>query len=219
MNNTATGFFVQRNVFSIRAKTLGFYLEHEGLTSFLLFPSKKHPPLIPFVQYELEYSNSTGNSILKRLEIVSQDTSWCKDPQKLAIAYFLCDVVHQTCEHRQFDIRTDLVLKQTALKLSTAESLFHLPLEFLCQWMDALGYLPEPIDKASGFDLTEGIFSREAINSTHGAQAWNNLLLEKPVSDKKELRDAFQLMIQYLRVQIPNFDVSKTMLIIQQIFH
>jgi hypothetical protein len=167
----------------------------------------------------LEYSNSTGINSIKRLEIVSQHTFWCKDPQRLAIAYFLCDVVHQSCELQQFDNRTHLVLQQTATKLATSEALFHLPLEFLCQWMDALGYLPEPIDIAAGFDLTEGIFSQEPINSTQGAQAWNNFLLEKPTSDKKELRDAFQLMIHYLQVQIPNFDVSKTRIIIQQIFH
>jgi hypothetical protein len=219
VNNTATGFFVQRNAFSTRAKTLGFYLEKEGLTSFLLFPSKKHPPLIPFVQYELEYTNSTGINSIKRFDIVSQDTSWCANPQRLAVAYFLCEVVYQTCEHRHFDLRMDRVLKQMEKKLATSESLFQLPIEFLCQWMDVLGYLPEPIDAAAGFDVTEGVFLREAMHSTQGAKAWNNFLLAKPTADKNELREAFQLILHYLRVQIPNFDVSRTLLIIQQIFH
>lgn len=186
---------------------------------FLLFPSKKHPPLIPFVRYEIEFSNSTGVNNIKRLEIVSPTTTWCKDPQRLAIAYFFCEVVCQSCTHQQYDTLANEALIKAEQSLTEAEILFTVPLDFLCRWMDALGYLPEAVDNAWSFDVIEGVFLTQASNQTPGAKGWNDLLSKKQVTDKRELKEAFRLMITYLNAQVPNFNVAQTTAIIQQIFY
>lgn len=219
MNYTASGFFVQRNTFSTRAKTLGFYLEKEGLMSFQLFPSKKHPPLIPFVRYELEFTHSSGANTVKRLDIQNANIAWHNDPQRLAIAFFFCEVIRKTCLHRQFDAQAYAVLLEAEQRLNDSEQVYTIPLEFLNRWMEALGYLPEPLEHAKGFDVNEGIFTLNPCNQPLGAQAWNDMLQMNTVSDKKALKEAFHLMIRYLNAQVPSFDVAQTLSIIQQIFH
>jgi len=219
VNTTATGFFVQRNLFSTRAKILGFYIENEGLSSFLLFPAKNQTPLIPFVRYELEYKANQSANIIKRLEMVSLNTSWCANPQRLAIAFFVCEVIQQTCIQKNFDAQANAVLLATEQKLMHANNLFIIPLDFLCQWMEVLGYLPEAIDDANDFEVQEGVFSYHAHKKTAGATAWNRLLLKQDVADKEELREAFYLMLNYLNAQVPHFNVHQTVSILQQIFH
>lgn len=219
MNYSDFGRFVHRSTFSSNANALDFFAEKEGLTRFLLYPSKKHPPLIPLACYEIEYTSNSRVNTIQRLTLKNPLIPWFNDPKRLTIAFFFCNVIRQTSIAQNTEANSYQVITEIEGRLMTDESIFLLPLVCLIRWMEVLGFLPEPVENANYFDISEGIFLRNHPIPSRGAEAWNILLLNREVSDNKALREAFYLMINYMEMHIPNFSITATLEIIQQILH
>ena len=217
MNHTALGRFIHRTSFSTKARSLVFFTEQEGLSRFLLYPSKKQPPLIPLACYDMEYKSNASLNTIQRFTLLYPKDAWFSDPQRLTIAFFFCDVIRQTSIAQNTEANAYHVIAEIEERLMTDKSIFLLPLVCLSRWMEVLGFLPEPVENARYFDISEGVFLANHPNNTLGAEAWNTLLLNQEVADKKALREAFYLMIHYLEMHIPNFNVNSTLSIIQQI--
>lgn len=218
MRSTATGFFIHRRAYSIKAKLLTFYTLEEGSLSFLHYPSKKNPALIPFSKYEIEYDAKASLNSILGLSLVDPANHWHTNPQKLAVAYFIADVVNQTTQIKHQDIPAFDVLLRVESILSKDPNNFFIPLQFLNLWMEVLGILPEPLQQANAFDVSEGVFLSKTQGFDVGAITWNELLQNKCVEDKNALKQCFSLMISYCSMHAPNFNATSTLEILKQMF-
>jgi len=218
VNDKTCGYFIHRRPFSTKAVLLTLFTKEEGASKYLVYPSKKHPPLIPFMYYELEFKASSQFHSVQRMSLVNTQPHWHTSPQRLAIAYFICDVVYQSSKERNKDALAFEILRRTQTKLQEGNNDFFLPIEFICDWMEALGLLPEPILGATGFNVEEGVFVVDNNAPNPAASNWNQWLLHKNSNDKAGMKQSFSLMVRYLETHVPNFNVTPTLTILQQIF-
>ena len=73
MNDKTCGYFIHRRPFSTKAVLLTLFTKEEGASKYLVYPSKKHPPLIPFMYYELEFKASSQFHSVQRMSLVKND--------------------------------------------------------------------------------------------------------------------------------------------------
>ncbi|NBU47776.1 MAG: hypothetical protein EBS34_10125 [Flavobacteriales bacterium] len=218
MQATAKGFFIHRRAYSTKANILTFFTFEHGTFDFLYFASRKSPALIPFSQYEIEYNEKANFRSVVRFSLVHPANNWHANPNKLAIAYFIADVVNQTTQINNQDSSAYHALLLVEALLTKEMDAFYIPFEFLNLWMEVLGILPEAVKQANSFDISEGLFLTETQTVDIAAITWNEILQKKPVEDKIALKHCFSLMINYMAIHVPNFNVTATLTILKQIF-
>jgi hypothetical protein len=132
----------------------------------------------------------------------------------------MCDVVNQSTAYKQKDEEAFNILVSLIQQLRNSQEIYAYPCTFLAQWMKPLGILPEPIETADCFDLHEGIFLNKGIAALNpGARTFNDLLNQKQMIDKATIKTTLDLMLQYVELHVPNFNVNKTRTIIHELFH
>lgn len=219
MNHATQGFFIHRKPHSAKSLLNSFYSEDFGRLDLVVFTSKKNAAFIPFALYDLEFTLTPkyGYGTLKQASCADPIQGEDIDPQILAIRYFMCDVVNQSTAYRQKDEEAYKILGSSIKQLRKATDIYSFPCTFLLQWMKPLGILPESIDIADDFDLHEGIFYHKGLSiSNPGAKTFNDLINQIQPTDKTTIKSALDLMLQYLELHLPNFNVNKTRTIIHE---
>lgn len=222
MNQATKGFFIFRKPHSTKAQLSSFYSEDFGRLDLVAFTSKKQAAFIPFGLYDLEFTISPkyGFGTLKNAALLDSAHTEDFDPRILSIRYFMCDVVNQSTVYKQKDEEAFNILVSLIQRLRNAQDIYRYPCTFLAHWMKPLGILPEPIEKADYFDLHEGMFlNKGLVTLNRAARTFNDLLNQKEVIDKATIKPTLDLMLQYIELHVPNFNVSKTRAIIHELFH
>lgn len=222
MNHATQGFFIYRKPHSTKAQLNSFYSEDFGRLDLVAFTSKKQAAFIPFGLYDLEFTITPkyGHGTLKNAAPVDPVNTDDFDPRFLSIRYFMCDVVNQSTAYKQKDEEAFNILVSLIQQLRNSQDIYMYPCTFLAQWMKPLGILPEPIETADHFDLHEGIFLNKGLATLNtAAMTFNDLLNQKQMIDKATIKPTLDLMLQYVELHVPNFNVNKTRTIIHELFH
>lgn len=222
MNQTTQAFFIHRSSFSPKTQLNSFFTKDHGLLELVSFPSKKHAPLLPFGLYELEFTFNAkfGKGTLRSVTPLEWFNARESDPHLIAIRFFMSEVVYQSITYKNKDEEAFKMLLSLKDDLIQQIDYYAFPCVFLAQWMKVLGILPEPINQANVFNIYEGIFQfDEQVIPTSGAAAFNEIIQNKVQKNKRSLKEALDLMLQYIELHIPKFNVNNTRMIIHEVFN
>jgi recombinational DNA repair protein (RecF pathway) len=222
VNQTTQAFFIHRSPFSTKTQLNSFFSKEQGLLELVSFPSKKQAPLFPFGLYELEFTINPkfGQGTLRNATPIEWFNTQDFDPHVIAIRYFMADVVYQSIAYKNKDEEAFNMLVSLKNELAQQADYYAYPCVFLAQWMKALGILPEPLEQANVFNMHEGVFYYDKqVNPSSGAAAFNSLIQNHIQENKRALKEALDLMLEYIELHVPKFNVNNTRMIIHEIFH
>lgn len=219
MQESTLGFFVKRRAYGISGKCLTFYTEKHGLLDLIQFSSKKSSPLFPFGLYEVRYTKQApfplGKIDAVSFFIPSLNTAYT--PVTQTIFFFACDVVHQSASYNEIDRKGYDQLFQWYTNIHSTQDPNILLLDFLIHWMEALGILPEFVGDFDNVPATQQIFHKDRnFDPKTQPIPWKSYLLQSdslPLSRK----EIFNLLVNHLNQQIPNFDISATRTLLKQL--
>ncbi len=219
MQESTLGFFVKRRAYGISGKRLTFYTEKHGLLDLIQFSSKKSSPLFPFGLYEVRYTKKPPFT-LGKIEAVSffiPSINSAYTPVNQSIFFFACDVVHQSASYNEIDRKGYDQLFQWYTNINSTQDPNILLLDFLIHWMEALGILPEFVGDFDTVPATQQFFHTDQnFNPATEPIPWESYLLQS-YSSTLSRKKIFNILVNHLSQQIPNFDISATRTLLNQI--
>lgn len=224
MKQTDIGIFLHRTSFSESSLITTFYTRNEGIQKFIFQGAKKkNNMLFPLNICELNFYRRPDSELgkLTQVDTVMVLDSIVTNPVKSIIAFFMADVIRQSLQTNEQETAVFEFLHDAICDLNQTDNLALFPLFFLVNFTSFIGIQPSLCDEeARYFNLTEGEFHSdyrpgewciegEQVHHLHG-------LFEHTTIAPAFRKQAFETVLEYYRLHIPRFDVSKSLDIIRE---
>ena len=175
--------------------------------------------------YEITYFKrpESDMGIINSLDNAVPLNDFYSNPQKIILGFFIADILKQTIKMEEADPSLFEFLKNQILVLESAQDCFNFPLHFLAGLTRELGYSPLfESDNPISFDIKKGEFSDfKSINSI-GIEGEVVELLSSLFQDElktnysnETTRKALYILLDYLTIHTPKFNVAKSMEVIR----
>ncbi|MFT4661172.1 MAG: DNA repair protein RecO (recombination protein O) [Patiriisocius sp.] len=229
MKATDKGVFLHRLAYSETSLIVTFYTKSSGLRKFIFKGGKKKAhSLFPMSIGELSFYERKESDLLHLTSVDPATTHQFQfDPVKSTIAFFLAEVVRKCIQQGAPDeMLYNFVVDQIS-SLEGNEEHQYFPIHFLIDFSEVLGiqpYIEE--DQAAYFNLDDGTFetySKVELRVATGEAARlikQRILSIETLDHSKEVREkALEVMLDYYRIHIPNFDTIDSYEIVKEILH
>ncbi len=229
MKATDKGIFLHRLAYSETSLIITFFTESSGLRKFIFKGGKKKAhSLFPMSIGELSFYERTESSLLQLTSVDPATTHQFQfDPIKSTIAFFLAEVIRK-CVHQDVADRTTYAfIAEKVTELNDSEDYLYFPIYFLIDFSEVLGIQPYVQERnATYFNLDEGTFenySKVELREISGSSVdlIRDRIVGNPTSkyDRTTREKALEVMLDYYRIHIPNFDVLDSYDIVKEILH
>jgi len=230
MKSTDLGVFLHRSVYSESSLIVSFFTKEHGLQKFLFRGGKKKAhSLFPMAVCELSYYGRKDAELLNLTEVESiHPFTFQFNPVTSTIAYFLAECIKKSVHHGDSDTELFHFIVTYAQRLETDENQAFLPLRFLIDFTELLGFKPHfEQANANCFNLDSGVFQlhssgHERIVSGAAAKLIATMSagdLSPLVWSKTDREDALKVMLDYYKIHIPRFEDLKTFDIVKEILN
>lgn len=230
MKSNDLGVFLHRSVYSESSLIVWFFTRENGVQKFLFRGGKKKAhSLFPMAVCELSFYGHKNSDLLNLTSVESaQSSTFQFNPVPSTIAFFCAECVKK-CMH-QGD-KDDLVFQFLVNFSSRLDNMVNggiLPLQFLIEFSDVLGLMPNFEDEVGRFfNLDTGVFqsatnSFERVVSGPGTGLIQTLIQngELNTSFTKQTREeALNIMLEYYKIHIPRFDNLESFDIVKEILN
>lgn len=230
MKSTDLGVFLHRSVYSESSLIVSFFTKEHGLQKFLFRGGKKKAhSLFPMAVCELSYYGRKDAELLNLTEVETiHPFTFQFNPVTSTIAYFLVECIKKSVQQGDSDKEVFHFLVSYAQRLETDENKGFLPLRFLLDFTDVLGFKPhfEKVE-AKCFNLDAGVFQshvsgHERIVSGPAADLIAAMLSNElfDSSWNKNIREeALKVMLDYYKIHIPRFENLTSFDIVKEILN
>lgn len=225
MKQTDIGIFLHRTSFSESSVIATFYTQNEGIQKFVFQGAKKkNNNLFPLNICELTFYRRPDSELGKLTQADSFVVldSIISNPVKSVTAFFIADVIRHSLQTNEKETETFHFLHRSILELHQADELGTFPLVFLVNFTPFIGIHPSMSNEIPlYFNLKEGEFHSDYRHGELYEEGENVKHLfalfchrEIPLSFRKK---ALEILLNYYRLHIPGFDVSKSLEIIREV--
>lgn len=229
MKATDIGIFLHRITYSETSLIVTFYTKLSGLRKFIFKGGKKKAhSLFPMSIGELSFYERKESDLLLLTSVDPATTHQFQfDPVKSTIAFFLAEVVRKCVHQGEPDEMIYHFVTDQIARLEQTDEHQYYPIHFLIDFSEILGIQPFVQDReAAFFNLDDGTFesySKVELRSANGEEAAliKHRILGIPSGNhSKEVREkALEIMLDYYRIHIPNFDAIDSYEIVKEILH
>jgi DNA repair protein RecO (recombination protein O) len=229
MKATDKGIFLHRLAYSETSLIVTFYTKSSGLRKFIFKGGKKKAhSLFPMSIGELSFYERKESDLLHLTSVDPATTHQFQfDPVKSTIAFFLAEVVRKCIQQGGPDEMLYNFVTDQISSLEENEDRQYYPIHFLIDFSEVLGIQPYIEDEqAAYFNLDDGTFdtsSKVELRVAAGEEARlikQRILGVETMDYTKEVREkALEVMLDYYRIHIPNFDTVGSYEIVKEILH
>lgn len=229
MKSNDLGVFLHRSVYSESSLIVWFFTRETGLQKFLFRGGKKKAhSLFPLAVCELSFYGYKNSDLLNLTTVESAQTSAFQFNPICATIAFFCVECAKKCTHQgDKDEAVFQFLVNFSHRLEIEENKGILPLQFLIDFSEVLGFLPHfEEDSANYFNLDAGVFQtttnkHERIVSGSGVELIGSLVNNKyRFSSLKQDRElALNTMLEYYKIHIPRFENLESFDVVREILN
>lgn len=230
MKSTDLGVFLHRSVYSDSSLIVSFFTKENGLQKFLFRGGKKKAhSLFPMAVCELSYYGRKESELLNLSTAESiHPFTFQFNPVASTIAYFLAECIKKSVHQGDRDEEIFHFLASYAHRLEEDDSKGLLPLRFLVDFSEVLGFKPDVGgDNFTHFNLDAGCFQQhgsvqERVVEGKGAELIRALVkgnLEITTSDKRVREEALTIMLDYYNIHIPRFENLAALEIVKEVLN
>lgn len=229
MKATDKGIFLQRTAFSDSSLIVSFLTLEGGLRKFVFKGGKKKAhSLYPMGLAELTYYGRQESDLL---QLTSADSirpfQFPFHPVKGAIAFFMAETLRKCVAPGHPDKEFFRFAEAWVNRLEDRSDLVMLPLEFLVDCSDALGFRPlceSPEFRVFNLDSGEFQMVGSALERTMTGEAVEVLRTmvgegSAPKVSRKVREEALEIMLEYFRIHVPRFDKLESYEIVREVLH
>mgnify|MGYP003948941695 CR=1 FL=1 len=232
MKQVDKGILIHRHNYSESSLIITFYTYKNGVQKYISKGiKKKSGNLIPLGLYELSFYKKPSNDLgsLSNITQIKQHYAISSNPLKQITCFFIADLLRQTQKTQTEDIETFIFISNYIDKLDNEKDLNSFVCIFLLEYLDFLGITPLLENKnANCFDIEKGVFIyhnkksdtriiNEAVNSIINFYKYNKDQIKySNINNSKEI---LTILLKYLSIHIPNFDMNKSIKIIREIIY
>lgn len=230
MKSNDLGIFLYRSAYSDSSLIAWFYTRENGLQKFLFRGGKKKSnSLFPLSVNELSFY---GHKHSELLNLTSAETvipyTFQYNPVSSSIAFFAVECIKKSVHLGDKDEATFQFLVKFANELEKEKAPAFLPIIFLIELSDILGFKPNfEEESAYNFNLDEGLF-QTTFNSHQRivrgpeidliSEIINGSIISNTVS-KKTREDALNVLLEYFKIHVPRFDTLKSYDIVKEVLN
>ena len=230
MKSTDLGVFLHRSVYSDSSLIVSFFTKENGLQKFLFRGGKKNAhSLFPMAVCELSFYGRKDSELLNLTSAESiHPFTFQFHPVTSTVAFFLVECIKKSVHHGDKDQDVFHFLVSYAQRLETDESKGVLPLRFLVDFSEILGFKPH-FDQpdAKCFNLDAGVFQTHMNQHDRVVEGPAvNLIAEilnnesSMASGSKSSREqALMIMLDYYKIHIPRFEKITSLEIVKEILN
>ena len=229
MKATDKGIFLHRLAYSDTSLIVTFYTKSSGLRKFIFKGGKKKAhSLFPMSIGELTFYERKESDLLHLTAVDPATTHQFQfDPVKSTIAFFLAEIVRKCVHQGETDETVFHFVSDQVSILDRSDDHQYYPIHFLIDFSETLGIQPfVESEDAVYFNLDDGTFesySKVELRIAKGEQAEliKRRIIGLPAKVySKEIREkALEVMLDYYRIHIPNFDTVDSYEIVKEILH
>lgn len=229
MKATDKGIFLHRLAYSDTSLIVTFYTKSSGLRKFIFKGGKKKAhSLFPMSIGELTFYERKESDLLHLTAVDPATTHQFQfDPVKSTIAFFLGEIVRKCVHQGETDETVFHFVSDQVSILDRSDDHQYYPIHFLIDFSETLGIQPfVESEDAVYFNLDDGTFesySKVELRIAKGEQAEliKRRIIGLPAKVySKEIREkALEVMLDYYRIHIPNFDTVDSYEIVKEILH
>ncbi len=228
MKSNDLGIFLHRSVYSESSLIVWFFTRENGLQKFLFRGGKKKAhSLFPMAVCELSFYGHKNSDLLNlTLVEIAQPSTFQFNPICSTIAFFCVECAKKCMHQGDKDEAVFQFLAHFSNCIETEENKGILPLQFLIDFSETLGFKPYfESDKAIYFNLDAGVFqtstnAHERILMGQGVNLIADLIKHGEVSEratKNTREEALDIMLEYYKIHIPRFDNLETFDVVKEI--
>lgn len=230
MKSNDLGVFLYRSAYSDSSLIAWFYTRENGLQKFLFRGGKKKANnLFPMSVNELSFYGHKNSELLNLTSVESAiPFTFQFNPISSSIAFFAVECIKKCVHIGDKDETTFQFLVNFANELENEENLAFLPLIFLIELSDILGFKPNfEEEDALNFNLDEGLFqtsfnSHQRIVNGPAIDLIAEIIKGNTVTPgvpKKTREDALNVLLEYFKIHIPRFDSLKSYEIVKEVLN
>jgi DNA repair protein RecO (recombination protein O) len=230
MKSNDLGVFLYRTVYSDSSLIVTFFTRENGVQKFLFRGGKKKAhSLFPMSICELSYYGHKHSDLLNLTSVESAiPLTFQFHPIRSTIAFFAVECIKKSMHQGDRDEEVFQFLVEFAKHIEKDENQSVLPLNFLIELSEVLGFKPYfEEDGASYFNLDAGVF-QTSMNSHERivegpavdliAALINRTELNQPTS--KQMREqALNIMLDYFKIHVPRFDSLTSFEIVKEVLN
>ena len=231
MKKVDQAFFLKRIPFGDSSTIVTLFTRTYGKQTFMFQGGKKKGSnSYPLQQIELEYYKRPESELGKISKLALLDQSLTlqlqQEPIRALVVMFMAEVLLQCLKPNHPDEEMFDYVQDELITLLTTSELQVIPILFLVHVSDHMGILPaiEEQNKLV-FHLDEGEFSNASRQGLHERMGEAVDLIQDLIRGGDPLknpsravyRDALSIMLDFFTLHIPNFDVSRSISIIQEV--
>ena len=230
MKSNDLGVFLFRSVYSESSLIVWFFTRENGLQKFLFRGGKKKAhSLFPMAVCELSYYGHKHFDLLNLTSVESAlSTTFQFNPISSTIAYFIVECVKKSMHLGDVDKEAFQFLVNFANKIEEDGNKNVLPLTFLIEFSEVLGFKPHlEVDGGTYFNLDAGVFqsstnSHERIVNGPGVNLIGALVKGSLTEENipKQVREsALNTMLEYYKIHVPKFQELESFEIVKEVLN
>lgn len=230
MKSNDLGVFLYRSVYSDSSLIAWFYTRENGLQKFLFRGGKKKSNgLFPMSVNELSYYGHKNSDLLNLTSAESAiPFTFQFNPISSSIAFFAVECIKKSVHLGDKDEELFQFLVSFANDLENEENLSFLPLNFLIELSDILGFKPNfEEEDARNFNLDEGLFqttfnSHQRIVNGPAIDLIAEIIkgsTATTIIPKKIREDALNVLLEYFKIHVPKFETLKSFEIVKEVLN
>lgn len=219
-----------RSAYSDSSLIAWFYTRDNGLQKFLFRGGKKKSNnLFPMSVNELSFYGHKNSELLNLTSVESAiPLTFQFNPISSSIAFFAVECIKKSVHLGDKDEAIFQFLVGFANELENEENLAFLPLIFLIELSDILGFKPNFEEaEALNFNLDEGLFqttfnSHQRIVSGPSVDLILKIAQNDSISSstpKKTREEALNLLLEYFKIHIPKFENLNSYEIVKEVLN
>lgn len=228
MKTIDRGIFLHRIAYSETSLITTFYTEKYGIQKFIFQGGKKkNAALFPLSLCELTFYRRRDSELAKLTAAIPDSilNELLNHPIKSTIAFFIAEVIKSTQKTNEGEAHVYAFLENKITELNQTNQIHLFPLVFLCEYTHYIGITPDAdATNPIAFNLIEGVFvdhysngdlivTGEKCTSLHAL--FNTQLIPSSTNHKLLL----ETLLEYYRIHIPEFNISKAFQIIKEILY
>lgn len=230
MKSNDLGVFLYRSVYSDSSLIVWFYTRENGLQKFLFRGGKKKAHgLFPMSVCELSYYGNKHSDLLNLTSVESAiPFTFQFNPISSTIAFFAVECIKKTQHQGDRDEEVFQFLVNFANLIESEENKGILPLLFLIDLSEVLGFKPHLSEEnAIYFNLDAGVF--QTTMSSHERTVKGpaiDLIIAlvcgeemNELSSKQLREEALNTMLDYFKIHVPRFDSLTSFDIVKEVLN
>lgn len=227
MKNTVKGVVLNRISYSESSFIITCYTDVFGVQKYIFQGAKKKKaPIYPLQIGEITFYKRPDSELGKMTQLSSTmaQQNLLIDPIKSSIAFFIAEVLFKCLKSEQADLSLFQFIEEIIHILEDSKQETYIPLVFLIRLTTHLGVQPmESTAELAYFNLTDGRFDEvKNVGDIYASLEVSQLIrsiykaeLNETVTNER--KKAFDVMLNYYKMHIPQFGELTSLAIIKEL--